>query len=522
MDIHPLTAQDATAPVVAALRASLAGFLPDYSATLALAKPPVLDQVLLASSASSGEVVLYNDTDPLNKAGNVLNTTDALFDFLQAQAQLGSSGSGSRRVLRSELAGGQAAEGSSSSSSSSLRQLSVALQSRPVPANATLNLQFNVLTADKSSAEALGVALAEAIASFAQARALQQRSSTWGSLLGSLKQALVASNKTHLANALQVQASSRVVLLTYTRFTWAVLLEWLLRHKFAVLGGGCALLLGSLLLLWLRRVLGVRRAAARLAARKEQLRKLAALRAPILYARARRHWRRVGLVVRAAVRLALLLKELKQRRADRAAMEGYQRVAAAQQQAAAAAAGREEGGSGAGGGDAGSAFTASTLAPAFHTAATSAFLPKLSSYAPRLVGATTKFARAAAASLLGGRRPGGKGARPGSNGAGGAAVPLKEASRSGIALAEAVLQFRSGGSGQSLRQLPQLLSRPTALLQARSPYGVGGTVSPAGSVGPPASAGSPGSPLAQRQKGSSRSTSPTAFSVAPAPESLEF
>ena len=77
---------DLTPPAVAALRETLLAYIPDDTATSSLARPPVLDQVMLAASSQRGVAVLYNDTFPSNTAGNRFNSTDQLFEFLLAQS----------------------------------------------------------------------------------------------------------------------------------------------------------------------------------------------------------------------------------------------------------------------------------------------------------------------------------------------------------------------------------------------------------------------------------------------------
>ena len=543
---------DLTPSAVAALRDTLLAYIPNDAATSPLARPPVLDQVMLAASSQGGFAALYNDTIAFNTAGNTFNSTDDLFAFLLAQSggpalvvessggaqsaamatstptaaappadasaastpasttapsatftpSSASSGiparsansSAARRLLRSDL--------ELVRSAGRARGLSIDFQimQSAIDASAnnarTLNLQFNVLVPTRDSADALSkVFLAmqgSASGGGVFPRALLGSSGP-GPLSGFQSALINAQNASAFDPSLSVNITGvQVAILTYTRSFWTILLDFLYRNILNVLAGTSFLILVVLTLSCFRECSS--RARARRAAQKKAAlaASLASILSPIKRALAARRWRRALLRVGIVVWWVKVLRELQQRREDLNAVSKLRRDMLASSDGAGLSAGASSG--------AGAPPPATMPAP---FPSRSAALRSLSPGKDRwglAARAHLGMAKAAAAALLG--QP----ARAVSvkRGGGAAALPLRLASIAGRAQAESVLQIAG--------------RRPSVFSPGSSVRGAG----EGGSVGGRRGGGSSVSPslTGEPRRGQERDSPSPAPSVSPSQRSM--
>ncbi len=277
-----------------------------------------IDYVFIASiTDASGVVVLYNSSSPVNKGGNTFNDTEQLIDSMGGVGALapiptstpapqggvgGGSGAGRVSVARA-LAGGIGGRGNSQGadapkSHALLGRRGLELNLQPdigsLPSNGSTAVHFNILspnTATTHSNTLKGMTPADmaTIASSVSA---------------------ITGNSTDALGIALVPGSVRIITLTYTYTLWSIFLDFLLRNISTVLGGALTLVLLVIMLSCWRQCTG-RIAEKRAKKKRERLReKLAALTAPIKRAIARRRWRMAIAVVKCAVRLIFVQREM--------------------------------------------------------------------------------------------------------------------------------------------------------------------------------------------------------------------
>ncbi len=291
-----LEALDASPEVAAAVRGSvLAGLL----APSAGGAPVVIDQVLIASAAYGGAppfFLAFNDSSPVNTAGNSAESIDALIDNLSSGgAAFNTSTTARRRRALLAAAGGARARAAG-------RQLELELQPgnpTAVPVNATA-LTFNIIATSPASAAGMAAALRDSAA-------------------GGGGDALAASIAKDASNATGVPlgaavdgASVKLITLTYKRSRWGLFLEWL-RAKITLIIGcaaavavvfGCAVSLQR----WRAARNRLRKAVARARAERAEAARTQRSKKGTLKKVDRARWRRVRIALLRYLRAAATSK----------------------------------------------------------------------------------------------------------------------------------------------------------------------------------------------------------------------
>jgi hypothetical protein len=263
--LSPASAADISSPAVGqALRSSVVS-------QLELTGVGALDRVFIAAvfESKTGRSTIFNDSAPLNRAGNFYSDVDAAVSALLSGAALkvSSPSPPKSRVLQEELAFNR-----DTSRAVSARRLELALAfvntTRAAdPESKSSILRFNVLYPSAATAAAglaavkamaaadlLDTAAADeaAAAALAAARVRRVAAST-AALAGAF--ASVSDSSALNATAKTDPTSAKVVELVYTKSFFGIFLEWLQKNIVNVLAGTCAVIVCFLLLIGIKRAL---------------------------------------------------------------------------------------------------------------------------------------------------------------------------------------------------------------------------------------------------------------------------